>query len=463
MSNESGSSFLTLIARKIGVTGAGSILLVALGIWFRRGVPFFGDAWPLVKIVLVFVFMVTLLRHKVEVGIVLILSAVVLGVVFSLPAPRIGRVLVFDVFGDDASLQHLLFKAAVLTIVIFMINMLGRLMAEAGTLNRLIGALDDLVRDGRYVISTIPAAIGLLPMPGGAMLSAPFVGELGDKLEMGPEDKTIINYWFRHILEYAWPLYPGVIIAAELTNRPLSTVVLTHAPMILVAFGVGMVMLHVRFEPKTLDMGVSNSLGTNVLILFETIWPVATVAAVVGIAPYVATGKVKDCLFPAALIAVNVAIILIFKLSSDQVRGILRKSFSWSTIMLVGGIYILRGMFEQTNVTSDMPTLLEQLGIPCALIVFFVPFVVGVLTGYNVAAVSTAFPALLALLTSGSLVLVAYCGAFIGVLVSPVHLCLILTRDYFGADLAKVYKTLIPMLLAVVMALVAYSILLTVC
>ena len=305
--------------------------------------------------------------------------------------------------------------------------------------------------------------MGLLPMPGGAMLSAPFVGELGDKLEMGPEDKTIVNYWFRHIFEYAWPLYPGVIIAAELTGRPLSTVVLTHAPMILVAFCVGMTMLHVRFEPKTLDVGVSKSLGANLLILVETIWPVATVAVVVGIAEYVAEGKIKDCLFPAALIAVNVAIIFVSKLSSNQVRGALRKSFSWTTIMLVAGIYVLRGMFEQTNVTGDMPALLDQLGIPCVLIVFFVPFVVGVLTGYNVAAVSTAFPALVALLTSGGLVLVAYCGAFLGVLVSPVHLCLILTRDYFGADLAKVYKTLIPMLLVVAMALIGYTFLLSLC
>ena len=115
------------------------------------------------------------------------------------------------------------------------------------------------------------------------------------------------------------------------------------------------------------------------------------------------------------------------------------------------------------GIPKTLTELLEQLGIPCVLIVFFVPFVVGMLTGYNVAAVSTAFPALLALLTTGSLVLVAYCGAFIGVLVSPVHLCLILTRDYFGADLAKVYKTLIPMLLVVVIVLVGYSILLSVC
>lgn len=444
-------------AKRIGLTGAASIALVMLGLWFREGVACVGEPWALVKILLVFVFMVTLLRHQVDVGLVLILSAAVLGLMFSLSVGSISRVLVFDLFGHDSGLHHLLFKAVVLIVVIFAINALGRLMEAAGTLWRLIASLDDLIKDSRYVMATIPAAIGLLPMPGGAMLSAPFVGELGDKLEMGAEDKTLVNYWFRHIFEYAWPLYPAVIMASELTNRPLSTVMLAHAPMILVAVGVGMVMLHVRLERKSLAVGKQGSFWGNVVVLLEAVWPVAVVASVVGFSPYIATGKVKDLLFPAALIAVNVALIFLTKLSRAQVAEVVRKSFSWHTVVLVIGIYILRAMFERTNVTAGMPGLLADLGIPSTLIIFLVPFVVGLLTGYNVAAVSTGFPALLALLNTNGDVLIAYCGAFVGVLVSPVHLCLILTRDYFRANLALVYKTLIPMLAAVVAIMLAYT------
>jgi hypothetical protein len=38
----------------------------------------------------------------------------------------------------------------------------------------------------------------------------------------------------------------------------------------------------------------------------------------------------------------------------------------------------------------------------------------------------------------------AFAAGFIGVLISPVHLCLVLTREYFKADMWGVYKKIIP-------------------
>ncbi len=437
-----------------------SLALVVAGLWFREGVPFMGDSWALAKIALVFVFMVTLLRHKANIGIVLLLSAVVLGGMFSLPVGKIGRVLVFDVGGDDARLHELLFKTVVLVVIIFLINGLGRLLEAAGTMRRLIHSLDDLISDGRYVMAAIPAAIGLLPMPGGAMLSAPFVGEMGDRMEVGAANKTLVNYWFRHIFEYAWPLYPAVIIAADLTGRSVAQVMTAQAPMVLAAVGVGVVFLHLRLESRSLDMGHEGTLASNLLSIVLAVWPVIVVAVVVGLAPRIATGKMKDLLFPAALVAVNVIVALTARLSRSQIAGVVRQAFSWQNILLVVGIYVLRAMFEKTNVTGSMPQLLANLHIPQAVIIFCVPFVVGLLTGYNVAAVSTGLPALIALLGTPGDLLIAYCGAFFGVLLSPVHLCLILTNDYFKSHLGSIYKALVPMLAAMLCIMAGYSMLL---
>jgi len=38
----------------------------------------------------------------------------------------------------------------------------------------------------------------------------------------------------------------------------------------------------------------------------------------------------------------------------------------------------------------------------------------------------------------------AFAAGFVGVLLSPVHVCLVLTREYFKADGWKVYKMLFP-------------------
>jgi len=39
----------------------------------------------------------------------------------------------------------------------------------------------------------------------------------------------------------------------------------------------------------------------------------------------------------------------------------------------------------------------------------------------------------------------AYAGGELGVLLSPVHLCLLLSRDYFKADFGRVYRGLVPL------------------
>ncbi|GAF85582.1 unnamed protein product, partial [marine sediment metagenome] len=61
--------------------------------------------------------------------------------------------------------------------------------------------------------------------------------------------------------------------------------------------------------------------------------------------------------------------------------------------------------------------------------------------------VGISFPLLLPILGSGNpdmvLVMFAYVSGFVGILLSPAHLCLFLTLDYFKADLRDVYKILI--------------------
>jgi len=48
----------------------------------------------------------------------------------------------------------------------------------------------------------------------------------------------------------------------------------------------------------------------------------------------------------------------------------------------------------------------------------------------------------------------AYAGGFAGVLLSPIHLCLVTTVQYFKADLKKIYKMLLsPVIFVVLVAL----------
>ena len=46
-------------------------------------------------------------------------------------------------------------------------------------------------------------------------------------------------------------------------------------------------------------------------------------------------------------------------------------------------------------------------------------------------------------------ILLAYVSGMIGLLLTPLHLCLILSADYFKAKLARVYKYILPLYLMI--------------
>jgi hypothetical protein len=72
--------------------------------------------------------------------------------------------------------------------------------------------------------------------------------------------------------------------------------------------------------------------------------------------------------------------------------------------------------------------------------------IVGLITGVTLAYIAVSFPLLLPLMGSPvdmQLVMLAYVSGFVGVLLSPVHLCLVLTREYFHASLGGSYRLLI--------------------
>jgi hypothetical protein len=102
-----------------------------------------------------------------------------------------------------------LFDAATLRLMaaVLLIMVLGELLKAIASMERLVRSLEALIQDSRLILPIVPALIGLLPMLGGAMFSAPLVEGIGTSLKLRPEQKTYINYWFRHIWEYVFPLY----------------------------------------------------------------------------------------------------------------------------------------------------------------------------------------------------------------------------------------------------------------
>jgi len=104
--------------------------------------------------------------------------------------------------------------------------------------------------------------------------------------------------------------------------------------------------------------------------------------------------------------------------------------------------------------------------IPVMLIILAMPFLSGFIIGIAIGFVGTSFPLIIPMFQTPdtlkylSCAATAYTFGYMGMMLSPVHLCFLVTKDYFNANLLKCYRHLIlPVLSVMVMSLLIFSIL----
>ena len=109
------------------------------------------------------------------------------------------------------------FDSCMLFLLIFLMITMSNQIKE----NNIMGAMTEGLKErfsGKTLLVSVAALIGLIPMPGGALFSAPLVEACDTEHRLSGDTKTQINYWFRHMWEYWFPLYAGVIMALQITG-----------------------------------------------------------------------------------------------------------------------------------------------------------------------------------------------------------------------------------------------------
>jgi len=421
------------------------------------------DSIPaLVKVFLTFGLILGIYRLKVHLGLALFIGAGILGLIMGLPPLEIVVLMVKSIL-EPMALSLLLIVALILV--------LSRLMSDSGQLERIVVTFSRLVRDARTVSAVMPALIGLLPMPGGALFSAPMVKTASASADAGASLKSAINYWFRHIWEYWWPLYPGVILAVSLLGVKTYQFVLVQAPLTAVAVFSGVIFL-LRPIPKNGPQKVEADPRTNGFrAFFLEVSPILLVVlAIPGVAAFELVTRVKLPNLTSVFFGLSLCLLWVVyqnKISGRLVmKAILDKSIP-PMLLLILGIMAYKGVLVESGSVDLIHEEMVRYGIPPVLLVLLMPFITGFITGICVAFVGASFPLLVPLLSHHqgldymAYALLAYSFGYMGIMLSPVHVCLLVTKDYFNASLLKIYRRLIgPVLLHLAGTLLIFAILL---
>jgi len=412
---------------------------------------------PFIKLLAIFILIIVFIKQRLSLGTALTAGSILLGLWFNLPLLQIG-VSVFRSLVAD--------RTVTLCVVVALILVLSHSMEKTGQMKRLLASFKGISQNLRLNLALFPALIGLLPMPGGAIFSAPIVNEIGTQESLLAEQKTLINYWFRHIWEFCWPLYPGVILTCALSGIDMWTFVIVQFPLTLFTAGVGYLM-YLRSIP-TSKQGPTGYHKQSLKRFFTELMPILLVvggSVFFGAMIYLAS-KAWPLLgsLPkesSLIMALVVSISWVWwqnKVSLADVRRILLNRSLLSMIYMVAGIMVFQGILKDSQAISEISHSLTSAHVPIVLVIMMLPFLVGSITGITVAFVGTTFPIIFSLLSGANIsqilpyTILAFCSGYVGVLFSPLHICLVITCDYFRVDLPRIYRKLWPPCAAVATA-----------
>ncbi len=333
---------------------------------------------------------------------------------------------------------------AVLYVVVYLVIALSSQMKATGTMTTLVHSIGSRLSN-RASMAVLPAVIGLLPMPGGALFSAPLVNTCQGADELTGVTKTQINYWFRHMWEYWWPLYPGVLLAIDLSGLPILRYILFMSPLT-IFYILGGYLFLLRRLPK----GAREKGSMPVKGLFKSTLPILITMTVFGLLEVFVPALGDFSKYVPIGMGLLLAMVVLQIQSPLEGKHWKKIFLSHQSLALVMLIIMIRtyGAFIEAPIPGGrilmdvMRAELAAWGIPVFLFVALIPFFSGAVMGVAVGTVGASFPIVLSLLGTDpapgvlmSTVMMAFAFGHAGQLLSPVHVCLVVSNQYFKAGL----------------------------
>lgn len=394
---------------------------------------------PLLTLVVSFIVLAAMLYRRISIGVTLVSCAIVMSVL-TIDLPDIVWVFA-ETTGDLTTIS--------LVTVTFGIGLLGLLYKETGMLINLSRSIGELLKNPKLVVSTLPAILGLLPVPGGALMSAPLVESAAEKLGLDNAKKTYVNMWFRHIIFPIYPMGQFIILTAALTNTQISSILMRQIPVVAVMTLAGYLVV---LRKSTVSNSATRriKLGENLkkfLLSFSPILAMILTVALLQVEVSV-----------AAFIGIFLLILI-----AKPTKQMLIKTISNITIYKVAlaayGAMLLRSVVGASGISEALGQTIAATNIGEVVLLSVIPVVLGFLVGLPSGSVAISVPIIAGVITftprSASLLFIS---AFLGYLAAPTHLCLVLTTDYFKSSLSKVYRFLVPsVLVSFGAALLVYS------
>ena len=324
-------------------------------------------------------------------------------------------------------------------------------LRTSGALAGMVHALQKIFSSNRVTLAVMPAFLGLLPSLGGARFSAPIVEEASKGLGLTNDHQAAINFWFRHIFEFSSPIIPGMIMACNIAGVAYSEFIMHLCWLTVLMFSVGWFVLIRPIKNDSIKENAGSQAADEQG--WQDLW--------LSLSPVVLTFVLVVFFNMNASVGMGVVTAGLFLVLhftkrevslKDVVVGAIDMKMFFNVLCILYFIQIL----TVTQVLQEIVAAFQSSPLPVPVIIACVSFIIGVLTGMSQGHVAIIMP-IIAAMQTGSLNLAGVAMAFgvAGQMLTPTHMCLVVTVDYFKANF---FKTLKPVLIGEVMLLTIFSV-----
>ncbi|MBN2395164.1 MAG: DUF401 family protein [Candidatus Atribacteria bacterium] len=378
-----------------------------------------------ISVIVAFLSIPLLNKKNIPIGIAICFCAILMAFLGGLGFMDIKDVFI-DTFFDIAKVQRYL--------ILIEIGILGVLFSKYNVIDDVIRYSTQVIRSRRMVLMFIPALVGLLSIPGGAIISIPFIDRLGKESDLTNNQKAIINLIYRHIAMHIMPYSTGFLVVTSLAPQ-ISTYKLIGLNSIFVieylVLGYFLYISKVR-DSKTLPPD-PKLIMPSLLKLFIYTSPVY-LAVLLNI-----FFKIP---FYIGMLANLLMIFLIRRKNSFLIDVI--KAFNIRVLLALIGVYLIQGVISKMGSITELLILIFNNPQTIMVGIIVTAFFFGITTGFQPTALGVVLPILTTLPISENRLLLyshyTFVWSFIGYFFSPLHLCQLFTCEYLNISTMDLYK-----------------------
>ncbi len=339
-----------------------------------------------------------------------------------------------------------------LILSITFITILGYLMEKFQLMDRMVDSLEKVLRSVKITILLAPALIGTLLVTGGALMSCPVVKSLGNRLGITHDEKASINLIFRHALYFVYPLAPTLILAAQVGEFEIMDLIKLQIPMTLTIYILGYMLFVRQYEEPKIEKISGKQYMNNVMqfIVFSSPILVSLLGVVLFRLPF----------YISLIIGIAISVIINkidsnrdekYKVDENTLK-VIYNGINSSMVMAIIGIMVFKNV---VNSMDELYTTLEAVintGFPIEILMLVSSAIICYPLASTQPGVAILYPLILPLAPSYEVKLLyamfIYTSSFMFYYISPLHLCQVLTLEYFDVSIKELfnnYKIILPL------------------